>query len=921
VRVLFVTSHHGLACDLESTLRLLADRGHGAQLVSDTAPLAADPAALCAEFPRKLTYDTVVSKQAREKRYAAAHDLRRAAEYLHSLIPAYDTLPLIRARARARAPHLVRALVLASGGERSPLCPLIARAVAALEGALPGRVPDVLGGLEHHRPDLLVVAPGIAPGSMQADYLRWARARGIPSSVVVTSLFALATEGMLHEQPDIVFVWNEGQCREAVERHGLQPERVVVTGSPAADRWIDDRPLAPREEVCARLGVDPTQPYVLYLASAGTPAAAHAWVWVRRLREESDPEVCGLRIVVCAIGHSRPAAPSIDGTASAAFARPDEDDDFRAAFEHAAAAVTLDGTGVIEAAATGVPLLTVATAVLAAEQEQLLRTPHIRVENGGPLSVADSWIEHGADLAAVARGTAARETAAALARPAGDETAAEVFVRALEAASVAAPAAPPRRPGPLRRLLVAVVAEFALARMKQAAYANANRVPPAMLLLVLGWTDDAGGGRWLPTVLRQPARVLARGALSNRLIRRLVLAIVRCALRVPPLRAFALSWLAPLVPGWERRIGELSTHEGRLREMRSKNRELARARVLERLAARERDRFPTSGRRTPVQDLVAELDELATSGQPVIAGPWLGTVGFELLYWIPFLRWATERHPQLAERLVVVSRGGVGSWYSGIGRYIDITELFAYPREAILHQASAAEIAGAPRPLEPDDLSVALLRDAGRLIGTGDARPLWPAHLYRTYHREKKRNQLDALELLMRRVPLEAPAATLDLPSEFIAVGALFTEVLPTEAAVIARMRALVEELSIDAPVVQLAADPAFNGFFPAPLRSGRIAGIPNILARWDLLAVQAETIARSRLFVGPLGGLTAIAAFSRVPSVGLHVQRDLLEPWPAHVLKRLEEQGFGRVTPVDLADSGAVARVRMPAGVVTVQA
>ena len=37
------------------------------------------------------------------------------------------------------------------------------------------------------------------------------------------------------------------------------------------------------------------------------------------------------------------------------------------------------------------------------------------------------------------------------------------------------------------------------------------------------------------------------------------------------------------------------------------------------------------------------LATLARSGRPIVAGPWLGEVGFELLYWIPFLAWFAER--------------------------------------------------------------------------------------------------------------------------------------------------------------------------------------------------------------------------------------------------------------------------------------
>ena len=38
-----------------------------------------------------------------------------------------------------------------------------------------------------------------------------------------------------------------------------------------------------------------------------------------------------------------------------------------------------------------------------------------------------------------------------------------------------------------------------------------------------------------------------------------------------------------------------------------------------------------------------ELAALASKPEPILVGPWLGEVGFELLYWIPFLRWFAEQ--------------------------------------------------------------------------------------------------------------------------------------------------------------------------------------------------------------------------------------------------------------------------------------
>ena len=67
-----------------------------------------------------------------------------------------------------------------------------------------------------------------------------------------------------------------------------------------------------------------------------------------------------------------------------------------------------------------------------------------------------------------------------------------------------------------------------------------------------------------------------------------------------------------------------------------------------------------------------EVRELITafgrSGRPVIAGPWLSETGFELLYWVPFVRWMVERARIDGDRLIVVTRGGARGWYRDLTR-------------------------------------------------------------------------------------------------------------------------------------------------------------------------------------------------------------------------------------------------------------
>ena len=59
-------------------------------------------------------------------------------------------------------------------------------------------------------------------------------------------------------------------------------------------------------------------------------------------------------------------------------------------------------------------------------------------------------------------------------------------------------------------------------------------------------------------------------------------------------------------------------------------------------------------------DVEREIDDIVSSGRTIVAGPWLSEVGFETLYWVPFLRWVKAAFRLDPSRVVAVSRGGVG---------------------------------------------------------------------------------------------------------------------------------------------------------------------------------------------------------------------------------------------------------------------
>ena len=87
------------------------------------------------------------------------------------------------------------------------------------------------------------------------------------------------------------------------------------------------------------------------------------------------------------------------------------------------------------------------------------------------------------------------------------------------------------------------------------------------------------------------------------------------------------------------------------------------------------------------------LRALAASGRHIVAGPWLGEVGFEILYWAPFLRWFAREFAVSSDRITVVSRGGTAAWYgAAAGHYREVFDHVSPAMYREWHDAHRREI-------------------------------------------------------------------------------------------------------------------------------------------------------------------------------------------------------------------------------------
>ena len=272
------------------------------------------------------------------------------------------------------------------------------------------------------------------------------------------------------------------------------------------------------------------------------------------------------------------------------------------------------------------------------------------------------------------------------------------------------------------------------------------------------------------------------------------------------------------------------------------------------------------------QRVIDRLARIARSGRPVIVGPWTGEIGFELLYWIPFVRWATEKFGIAPERVTIVSRGGTQAWYAGIGQtYVDTFSMVS-PAE---FRASTEEV---KKQRTMGRFDRRLLRQVASASG-GHPAVVHPALMYALFmpfwkHQAAVTRVTDHTRFL--RIQAESsPAGLPALPSDYVAVRFYFSGCFPDTQSNRAFVAGVVASLAERTHVVML--NPGFRMDDHAdysPETRQRIHQIDMSDRPQENLAWQSAIIARARAYVGTYGGFAYLAPFCGVNALAFYSDR-----------------------------------------------
>lgn len=308
------------------------------------------------------------------------------------------------------------------------------------------------------------------------------------------------------------------------------------------------------------------------------------------------------------------------------------------------------------------------------------------------------------------------------------------------------------------------------------------------------------------------------------------------------------------------------------------------------------------------QRTLERLGRIAASGRPVLVGPWTGEVGFELLYWIPFVRWFVEEYSVDPARLVVSSRGGPVSWYAGLSsRYVDV---FDVVEPSVL---AAAVGTRKQRHVGTVDCQVIdrMAADSGRPVSV-----LHPSYLYAL-----SAAYLDgfagvrSLSEVLKPARVEAPPRRLvpGLPDEYVAAKFYFSASFPDTPANRAFVDATLEKVSSRWPVVVLQTGVAVDEH--QTYASGRCIDLSSLGASMTPatnLEIQTAVVAHARAFIGTYGGFAYLAPLCGVPATVFHSEDEFYEHH-----RQLADVTFSRLhlPPLTVLPTRATELIGNPAG------
>ena len=265
---------------------------------------------------------------------------------------------------------------------------------------------------------------------------------------------------------------------------------------------------------------------------------------------------------------------------------------------------------------------------------------------------------------------------------------------------------------------------------------------------------------------------------------------------------------------------------------------------------------------------------LAKSSRPILVGPWRSELGFETLYWLPWLAQWRHRYGISRERVTAITRGGAGAWYDA-ARSVDLYDYVpvAKVRQAMLRDSAAS---GSIKQQASTDWEAKLLPFIAQDLGLRRYVVLHPSLMYRglTPWFNGQMGQTELLtHLRYTDVPVPAPPLSLPLPEKFVAVKFYHRHTWPMNDEIKGWVVNAVANVAKLIPVVLLESGLYADDHVDFPLSGPNITSLAGHVTPQNNLAMQSAVLAKATAFMGTYGGCQQLAVRLKKPSAGFYAK------------------------------------------------
>src|SRR5262245_18179775 len=287
--------------------------------------------------------------------------------------------------------------------------------------------------------------------------------------------------------------------------------------------------------------------------------------------------------------------------------------------------------------------------------------------------------------------------------------------------------------------------------------------------------------------------------------------------------------------------------------------------------------------------LASDLGRLAAGRDTILVGPWLGEVGFELLYWVPFLRWFAATFGVAPERLLIVSRGGTAAWYRPFASgYRDIFD-YLTPEEFRQRHDERVAANGEQKQTQVLAFERQVLRELTKDVHSrsmlhpstmyGLFNPFWWGHVEEEWvHRFAKYERLTpGAEVAGFPGPSGVEGSRPSGP--YTAVKFYFNDCFPDTRENRAFVRRTLETLAERGPVVSLATGLRLDDHDGHEAEALDVRPLPPDMHPRENLAVQTAVVSGASAFVGTYGGFSYLAPLLGVRSTAYFADPDGYSP------------------------------------------